>query len=726
MPVVTPSEARHPPAPRPNPAVIKASLLAFLFLAGVGLSALAWRYVGFALFGVVVWWGVFLIIAGIRPRWLLRANLWLALFVLIIAGAGALALYKEGKGGLLGEWVAGRSLWTGIPRLLGVMVVATSLAFPRATWRTVRRMRRPARLALRRLWQAYTHWPLHQMAWRGVVGVARLPWRGWRRWRRGEDVALWEVEPVPTPAVRERRNPRTEDKDEESPAPEKEGMGPAVRRSAHSLGGWALPDLSLLVQREERTVSEEENLEKARLIEETLADYNIEVTVEEIRPGPVVTQFGLVPGWVRKVREVRERDKEGRPKVDKNGRPLITQVEQKTRVKVDTILQREKDLAMALAAPSIRFEAPVPGESFIGLEVPNSHPSVVTLRSVMESEEFRHAQRKGNLPIALGKGSGGEVVVADLADMPHLLIAGATGSGKSVCINAILCCLLMQFTPYDLRLLLTDPKRVEMTPYNGIPHLVRPVVVESEEVVPLLRAVIHEMKERYKRLEAAGVRNIQGFNNKVKAPQERMPYLIVVIDELADLMMSAPVDVEQSLCRLAQLGRAVGIHLIVATQRPSVDVITGLIKANFPSRISFAVSSQVDSRTILDGAGAEKLLGKGDMLYLPVYLPKPKRLQGVFVSDEEVSHLVEHWRSQKGVAVPPLDLVVPQEGEDELLERAKALAQRHGRLSVALLQRKLGIGYPRAARLLERLEELGVAGASHSRQDTEGEDDKEA
>lgn len=716
-------EAKRSPSPPPHPAVVKGGLLAFLFLAGAGLSAMAWGYVAFAWIGVVVWWGTLLTVAGVRPRWLLRVNLWLALFVLIIEGAGALALYREGWGGRLGEWIAGRSLWTGIPRLIGVMVVVSSLAFPRATWRAVRRMRRPARLAMRRLRGAYTHWPLHRVVWGGVVGVARLPWRGWRRWRRGEDVTLWEVAPASAPAVRERRLPRSEES-EDAPVLQKEGTGPAVRRSAHSLGGWALPDMGLLAQREERTVSEEENLEKARLIEETLSDYNIEVTVEEIRPGPVVTQFGLVPGWVRKVREVRERDKEGRPKVDKNGRPVITQVEQKTRVKVDTILQREKDLAMALAAPSIRFEAPVPGESFIGLEVPNSQPSVVTLRSVMESEEFRHAQRKGTLPIALGKGSGGEVVVADLTDMPHLLIAGATGSGKSVCINAVLCCLLMQFTPYDLRLLLTDPKRVEMTPYNGIPHLVRPVMVESEEIVPLLRALIHEMKERYKRLEGAGVRNIQGFNGKVKAPQEKMPYLIVVIDELADLMMSAPVDVEQSLCRLAQLGRAVGIHLIVATQRPSVDVITGLIKANFPSRISFAVSSQVDSRTILDGAGAEKLLGKGDMLFLPVHLPKPKRLQGVFVSDEEVGRLVEHWRSQKGVAVPPLNLVVPQEGEDELLERAKALAQRQGRLSVALLQRKLGIGYPRAARLLERLEELGMAGASHPRQDKQGEDEE--
>jgi DNA segregation ATPase FtsK/SpoIIIE-like protein len=697
MPRLTPSPPRRPPR-----APLRAGLLALLFLAGAGASAMAWPWVGWAWTGVVGWWGALLTAAGLRPRWLLRAHLWLGLLALAVVGAGALALYREGWGGRLGEEVAGPSPWTGVPRLLGMLAVALSLLFPRATGRL---LHRAARRGIRYLRRLYRRWPPHRMAWQGVSAAARLARGWWRRWRRRGEAPSGEGE---YPSLRERRAPRPRGHPH-GDAPTQEDPGPAVRRPAHALGGWKLPSLALLAQREERAVSEEEVREKARLIERTLADYNIEATVVQVRPGPVVTLFGLVPGWVRKVREVRERDREGRPKVDKNGRPLITSIEQKTRVKVDTILQREKDLAMALAAPSIRFEAPVPGESFIGLEVPNSQPAVVTLRSVMESEEFRQAQRKGHLPIALGKGSGGEVVVADLTEMPHLLIAGATGSGKSVCINAILCCLLMQFTPFDLRLLLTDPKRVEMTPYNGIPHLVRPVVVEGEEAVPLLRALVHEMRGRYKRLEAAGVRHIQGFNAKMRAPQEKMPYLVVVIDELADLMMAAPVEVEQSLCRLAQLGRAVGIHLIVATQRPSVDVITGLIKANFPSRISFAVSSQVDSRTILDMAGAEKLLGKGDMLFLPVYLPKPKRLQGVFVSDEEVNHLVEHWRSQKGPSVPPLDLVVPHE-EDELVEKAKALAQRHGHLSVSLLQRKLGIGHARAVRLMEHLESMGVTG----------------
>jgi S-DNA-T family DNA segregation ATPase FtsK/SpoIIIE len=475
-------------------------------------------------------------------------------------------------------------------------------------------------------------------------------------------------------------------------------------------GGWKLPALLTLQEEPKAESFEEENKEKAKLIEQTLSDYGIEVEVTTIRPGPVVTQFGLVPGWVRKVREMKEREKDGRPKLDRNGRPLVTQVEEKTRVRVDTILSREKDLAMALAAKSLRFEAPVPGEQFMGLEVPNLHPAMVTMRGVMDTPGFKALLKKGNLPITLGKGSGGEPVVADLTEMPHLLIAGATGSGKSVCMNTIVGSLLMYQTPYHVRVVMTDPKRVELTPYNGIPHLALPVVVEPDEAVPMLRGVIREMQDRFKRLEAAGVRNIQAFNSKAETLEARMPFLVVIIDELADLMMSAPVDVEQSLCRLAQLGRAVGIHLVVATQRPSVDVITGLIKANFPSRISFAVTSQVDSRTILDSAGAEKLLGKGDMLFAPIGSTKPKRVQGAYVSDKEIAQVVQVWKELQGTAVPPLALITEKEApaQDELLNRAKDLAEEHRTLSASLLQRKLGIGYPRASRLLDQLEEQGI------------------
>jgi S-DNA-T family DNA segregation ATPase FtsK/SpoIIIE len=503
---------------------------------------------------------------------------------------------------------------------------------------------------------------------------------------------------------------------------------PPLAPAVPAAGRWTLPSTDLLRAGGRQLISADENEEMSRLIEQTLADYGVEVKVEEVRPGPVVTQFGLVPGWVRRTREVVERDEEGNPVRDEKGRPVKIRVEEKTRVKVDNILSREKDLALALAALSIRFEAPVPGESFVGLEVPNAHAEVVMLRSLIESTAFEKLRPKGALPIALGKGSGGEPIVADLAEMPHLLIAGATGSGKSVCMNTIICSLLMQSTPQQLRLFLVDPKRVELTVYNEVPHLLAPVLVDTDKIVPALRGIIGEMNARYKRFETARVRNIGDYNSKAATPDERLPYIVLVIDELADLMMTASGEVEPALCRLAQLGRATGIHLVVATQRPSVDVLTGLIKANFPSRISFSVSSQVDSRTILDGVGAEKLLGKGDMLFLPTDYIKPKRIQGAFISDDEVRGLVEHWGRQRGGPLPATSFqMAPQQTElvetateppapeddeelekDDALRAARTLALSHSRISAPLLQRKLGIGYPRAEGLLDKLERMGI------------------
>ena len=494
--------------------------------------------------------------------------------------------------------------------------------------------------------------------------------------------------------------------------------GPVLDSTAPS---WERPGIDLLEEAPEGGISEGQMEETGETIKRTLAEYGVEVEIGQIKPGPTVSMYGLIPGWVRRHKQVKVTDEHGNPKLDESGRPAVARVETKTRVKVDTIMSREKDLALALKTPSIRIETPVLGESLVGIEVPNPAPNLVTLRSVMESDEFKKLRATAALPIALGKGTGGETVLVDLAKMPHLLIAGATGSGKSVCINTIVSCLIREKTPEEMRLLLVDPKRVELTPYNGIPHLLTKVVVETDQVVALLKGLIQEMLNRYRMMEEVGVRNIQSYNERMP---EKMPYLVVAIDELADLMMSASFDVEQSLCRLAQLGRATGIHLVIATQRPSVDVVTGLIKANFPSRVSFGVSSQIDSRTILDTAGAEKLLGRGDMLYLAMDASVPERVQGVFISDREIERLVHFWQATPWGPVPKVSLNPVkaeatdedsdeedvQAGRDQLLGKAIELAQRYKKLSTSLLQRRMRIGYPRAARLMDQLEEEGIVG----------------
>ena len=485
---------------------------------------------------------------------------------------------------------------------------------------------------------------------------------------------------------------------------------------------WQMPNPDVFKDAPENPISQDELRDTANAITKTLGEYGVEVEIGQVRPGPTVTMYGLVPGWVRRQKIHRQVDKDGNPVRDESGRQVTKRVEEKTRVKVDTILAREKDLALALKTPAIRIETPAMGRSLVGIEVPNPTASLVTLRSVMESHEYQKIKKSAHLPIALGRASGGDDVVFDLAKMPHLLVAGATGSGKSFCLNAIVSCLITEKSPSQLRLLLVDPKRVELTPYNGIPHLMAPVIVETDTVVGYLKGLIREMFDRYRRMEEVGVRNIEAYNKRMP---DKMPFLCVVVDELADLMMTAAFDVEQSLCRLAQLGRATGIHLIIATQRPSVDVVTGLIKANFPSRISFSVTSQVDSRTILDTAGAEKLLGRGDMLYQPLDANKPARVQGVFLSDQEIGELINHWKSIPWARVEPIDLLgdndMPDEAEaeidekpnrDDLMDKAMELALSHRKLSTSLLQRRLRIGYPRAARLMDQLEEEGVVGPS--------------
>ncbi|MBA7659727.1 DNA translocase SpoIIIE [subsurface metagenome] len=473
-----------------------------------------------------------------------------------------------------------------------------------------------------------------------------------------------------------------------------------------TVDGWRLPPIDILDRAPEVEFGQADNIQRARLIEEALASYGVEAKVVQINAGPTVTQFGVEPGWDRKIREIRERDKEGNIKV------RLEEVS-RTRVKVDRITSLANDLALALAAPSIRIEAPVPGKSVVGIEVPNTISSLVSLRGVIETSAFQRVEAKSKLAIALGKGAGGEALAGDLSRMPHLLIAGATGSGKTVCLNSIICCLLLHNPPNNVRFIMIDPKRVELTPFNSIPHLATPVIVDTNKAMPTLRWLNQEMDKRYQKLATTGVRNIEGYN-KNRQGDEKLPYLILIIDELADLMATGFDEVEHILCRLAQLARATGIHLVVATQRPSVDVVTGLIKANFPTRISFAVTSQVDSRTILDIGGAEKLLGAGDMLYMPTEAAKPKRLQGCYVSDAETERLVYFWGSQQREEAVPLKIeeLVPSPTaarggfrEDPLLEAARQLAQEHKHISTSYLQRKLRIGYPRAARIMEQLEE---------------------
>ena len=481
-----------------------------------------------------------------------------------------------------------------------------------------------------------------------------------------------------------------------------------VPLSPRIIGGskeWHLPSVEeILEQNIEQELSQAEIRRKVRMIEETLLSFGVPAKVVEVNQGPTVTQFGVEPGYVER------KDRDGR---------IV-----RKKVKVSKIDSLAKDLSLALAAAPIRIEAPVPGRSIIGIEAPNDEVSLVSLRGVMESEEFRKMTSK--LRIALGQDVSGGPVVANLGTMPHLLIAGATGSGKSVCINSIVTCLLFNNTPDDLRLLMIDPKMVELVNFNGIPHLLAPIVVEIERVVGTLKWVLREMDRRYKLLSGAQARNIDYYNQKLLPQGERpLPDIVVVVDELADLMMIAPDEVERSLCRLAQMSRATGIHLVIATQRPSVDVITGLIKANFPARISFATTSQIDSRVILDMSGAEKLLGRGDMLYVASDSSSPVRLQGCFVSDKELEKLVLFW---KGIEVPreakkeelvqqplwPDVTAVPEakeDREDELLHEAIKLVRREKRASTTLLQRHLRIGYLRASRLIDLLEEKGIVGA---------------
>lgn len=500
---------------------------------------------------------------------------------------------------------------------------------------------------------------------------------------------------------------------------------------------WRLPSVSqVLMPGSENDFDRQELLRRAKTIEETLQSFGAPGKVVEVNTGPVITQFGVEPDY------------------------LVTRSGKKNRVKVGAIAQLDKDLQLAMGAKSIRIEAPVPGKGYVGIEVPNDQASLVSLRDVMESDQFKKLFNKSPLAIALGQSVDGTPISADLASMPHLLIAGTTGSGKSVCVNAIITSLIAMNPPDKVKFIMVDPKRVELTGYNGIPHLVAPVVVELERIVGVLKWVTREMDERYKKFSLAGARNIEDFNKHLQPDAEQMPYIVVIIDELADLMMLAPDETERVITRIAALARATGIHLVIATQRPSVDVVTGLIKANFPARIAFAVAGGVDSRVILDQPGAERLLGKGDMLYMSGDAPAALRLQGVYVSDQEIQNITRYWKSQmtaedtparpisalvvdNTVAEPSKAVIegnersqaqqafwdtdmkssttvtgngkggdddVPDDQEDVLYEEAVDMVRRLGKASVSLLQRRLRIGYTRSARLIDRMEEEGIIG----------------
>lgn len=653
-------------------------------------------------------WGIMLALLGVGPVlmtiylgiivWMIskqrfslitkHLNQWIGGIFLVLAIWGLLAFFAPGSGivsqttlgGTFGNSIVTASYTVGGLRIAGLILLGILFMAPGWNWRLIANITRAIGQAFSKASQSRPK------------DIPRPTSR---------DIEFEKVEPaeeappILTPAPIEAIAPS---------APQT--WEPGKYQAVLTVSGWQIPPIGILDKPTEVELRPTDIQKRAQVIEEALASYGVEAKVVQINPGPTVTQFGVEPGWDRKFKDIKERDKDGNIRIRQ-------QEISKTRVKVERINSLANDLALALAAPSLRIEAPVPGKPMVGIEVPNTTFGMVNLRGVIETATFQKVNTKSKLALALGKGAGGEAVVTDLAKMPHLLIAGATGSGKTVCLNSTICCLLIQNTPDDVQFIMIDPKRVELVSFNSLPHLIAPVVVDTKKAILALHWLNQEMDNRYRKFAQFGARNIDGYN-KDRQPEECMHYIVLVIDELADLMMTSFDEVEQTLCRLAQLSRATGIHLIVATQRPSVDVVTGLIKANFPTRISFALTSQVDSRTILDSTGAEKLLGRGDMLYMPTDASKPKRLQGTFVTDAEIERLVYFWGSQQRPETNPVKFedvsqqtIAGKGAEDSLLEAARRLAEEHDNISTSFLQRRLHIGYPRAARLMDNLEEEG-------------------
>lgn len=467
----------------------------------------------------------------------------------------------------------------------------------------------------------------------------------------------------------------------------------------------SLPDLELLQYSDLKLPSSDEVNQRARLIEDTMLEFDIDADVVDVRVGPTITQYAVSP-----IKEV----------VDENGERHIL------RTRVSKIAGLSNDLALALSTKTLRIEAPVPGHSYVGIEVPNQEPSIVSLRGLLECEHF-YNERKRPLAVPLGRDVSGEPVIIDLATMPHLLMAGTTGSGKSIGLRSMITSLVMSNSPDTVRLIVLDPKIVEFTQFNGLPHLIGPVETDAERIIGVLRWATREMDRRYTLLEQEKARNIEAYNAILgrKRKDEHMPYIVIFVDEIGDLMMIYPDETEKTLTRLAQKARAAGMHMVIATQRPSTDVITGLIKANFPARISFAVASGIDSRVILDYTGADALVGKGDLLFLGPDAAGPKRVQGCYVSDEEIDGAVAYWRTwheeqvESGkieeLGVPPWEQAMTRlealTDLDPVLEEALNVVVQEGQASASLLQRRLGVGYPRAARLIDALHELSIVGS---------------
>jgi len=531
-----------------------------------------------------------------------------------------------------------------------------------------------------------------------IVSLARAAWV-----RFAVSVPSDEEAPLDAPDTGDESVSDSPELKRRAKASARKTRGKAVRLAGKSarredqLRDQELPPLALLHLDRSREFGDSNADYKAEIIEQTLHDFGVPAKVVEVKKGPTVTQFGVQPLTV----------------------PLRTAdgTIQERKVSVRRIVRLSNDLALALAASPLRIEAPAPGYPYVGIEVPNDKVSLVALRGVMESAEFTDLAVETGLAIAIGRDVSGEPVVADLAGMPHLLIAGATGSGKSVCIHSIVTCLLLNNTRETLRLLLIDPKMVELPGYNGVPHLLAPVIVQLEEAVGALTWLTLQMDERYRLFHSVHVRGIAEYNHLAqrRAGMEPLPRIVLVIDELADMMMVASDEVERSICRLAQMARATGIHVIIATQRPSVDVVTGLIKANFPARIAFKVASQVDSRVILDQPGAEQLLGRGDLLFMSPNSSSPLRAQGCFVSGRETQKVVRYWLEHAEVSAivneaPWAGLQGAAERGDDLFPQAVDIIRETERVSVSFLQRRLRIGYPRAARLIEMLEGAGLVG----------------